>query len=37
VDAYRDCGYETIELPRLAVSARARFILAQLQAFAKTT
>jgi|SRR5579871_543370 len=31
VEVYRECGYETIELPRLAPFSRAQFVLKQLQ------
>jgi predicted ATPase len=31
LQVYRECGYETIELPKLTPVARAQFILRQLQ------
>lgn len=31
IEAYRECGYETIELPKLTAAARAKFILDRLQ------
>lgn len=30
-DVYRECGYETIELPKLTPAGRARFLLDQLR------
>jgi predicted ATPase len=30
-EVYRECGYETIELPKLTPAERAKFILDQLQ------